>query len=87
MEILKNQDIVPEIIFELDQQLTSYNVTCSEMGISFISNTLIKHVPPHPNVVYYKLGDPLSRRSLYFYWKSGRYFSRAMEEFLHIAGL
>lgn len=85
MKILAGHNITPDIRFELDQQLTSYNITCSGMGISFISDTLIKQVPSHPGVVYYKLDDSLCQRNLYFYWKNGRYFSRAMEEFLLIA--
>ena len=85
MKILAGRNITPDIRFELDQQLTSYNITCSGMGISFISDTLIKQVPIHPGVVYYKLDDVLCQRNLYFYWKNGRYFSRAMEEFLLIA--
>ena len=85
MKILAGHNITPDIRFELDQQLTSYNITCSGMGISFISDTLIKQVPFHPGVVYYKLDGSLCQRNLYFYWKNGRYFSRAMEEFLNIA--
>jgi DNA-binding transcriptional LysR family regulator len=85
VEILQEQGITPNIVFELDQQLTSYNITCSGMGISFISDTLIAQVPSHPNVVYYKIGNNICRRSLYFYWKTGRRFTRAMEEFLKIA--
>ena len=30
----------PRVLFELDQQMTSYNVTCSGMGISFIGDLL-----------------------------------------------
>ena len=85
VKILAGHNITPDIRFELDQQLTSYNITCSGMGISFISDTLIKQVPFHPGVVYYKLDGSLCQRNLYFYWKNGRYFSRAMEEFLNIA--
>lgn len=75
----------PKAIMELDQQMTSYNVTCSGMGISFTSDTLICHVTPHPDVVYYKLPGEEAHRNLYFYWKNGRYLSRAMDEFLAIA--
>ena len=85
VKILAGHNITPDIRFELDQQLTSYNITCSGMGISFISDTLIKQVPFPPGVVYYKLDGSLCQRNLYFYWKNGRYFSRAMEEFLNIA--
>lgn len=75
----------PKVVLELDQQMTSYNITCTGMGISFISDTLIRHVPPHPDVVYYKLPGEDTCRNLYFYWKNGKYISRAMEEFLQMA--
>ena len=55
------------------------------MGISFISDTLVRHVTPHPDVIYYKLPGEETRRNLYFYWKNGKYISRAMEEFLNLA--
>lgn len=70
VKILAGHNITPDIRFELDQQLTSYNITCSGMGISFISDTLIKQVPFHPGVVYYKLDGSLCQRNLYFYWKT-----------------
>lgn len=82
MELCKQYSFVPNIVFELDQQMTSYNITCSGMGISFISNTLISKVPESSEVVYYKLGGELSCRNLYFYWKKHSYFSRVMQEFL-----
>lgn len=81
-EIFRKFHITPEIVFELDQQMTAYNVTCSGMGASFISDTLISSIPSHENVVYYKLPEEFCTRNIYFYWKAGRYFSRAMEEFL-----
>ena len=52
------------------------------MGLSFIGDTLIRCVPPDPRVTYYKLQGEDNARSIYFYWKKGRYLSRAMEEFL-----
>lgn len=74
----------PRILFELDQQMTSYNITCSGMGISFISDTLVEKVPANSQVVYYKLEGRSSSRGLYFYWKQGRYFSRVAREFLSV---
>lgn len=82
--ICKENKFEPKIIFELDQQMTSYNITTSGMGISFISDTLIVKMPANPNVVYYKLKGEHTRRKIYFYWKKGRYVSRPMEEFLRI---
>lgn len=74
----------PQVLFELDQQMTAYNVTCSGMGISFIGDMLISRVPANPDVVYYNLSGPDSLRHIYVYWKRGRYFSRAMQEFLRL---
>ena len=85
MELCMQHRFVPNIIFELDQQMTSYNITCSGMGISFISNTLISKVPASTEVVYYKLSGERSSRNLYFYWKRNNYFSKVMQEFLRLA--
>lgn len=74
----------PRVLFELDQQMTSYNVTCSGMGISFIGDLLISLVPPNPNVVYYRLDEKDSLRNIYFYWKKGRYISHTMSAFLDL---
>ena len=74
----------PRVLFELDQQMTSYNVTCSGMGISFIGDLLISLVPPNPNVVYYRLEEKDSLRNIYFYWKKGRYISHTMSAFLDL---
>lgn len=82
MDLCRQKGFKPRVLFELDQQMTSYNITCSGMGISFISDTLASRVPSGSRVVYYKLGGEGSSRSIYFYWKRGRYFSKAMKEFL-----
>jgi DNA-binding transcriptional LysR family regulator len=83
--LFEKYGITPKVAFELDQQFTSYNVSCTGAGISFISDTLIARVPANPRVVFYKLDKELSTRKIYFYWKAGRYVSRAMEEFFKLA--
>ena len=82
LEICRKNHFEPVITFEMDQQMTSYNVTCSGMGISFIGDIMITKVTPNPNVIYYKLPLKDNCRNICFYWKKGRYLSRAMEEFL-----
>ena len=75
----------PKIILMLDQQLTAYNLTCQGMGISFISDTLVKSEKPDPRVVYYRLDHQDSSRNVNFYYKRTRYMKRAVREFLKIA--
>ena len=83
-QLLQVNHMHPHVLFETDQQMTAYNITCSGLGISFVSNTLVNSVPVNPGVVYYKLDMRYSSRSLYFYWKKGKYVTRAMREFLRM---
>ena len=86
MNLCRLRGFEPRMIFELDQQQTAYHVTCSGLGVSFVSDTLIIYGGANPGVVYYRLDGADSFRNLFFYWKKGRYFSRAMGEFLKTAG-
>lgn len=86
MDLCRQYQFSPRMVFELDQQMTSYNITCSGMGISFISDTLAARMPIFAQVAFYKLDPVKSRRNVYFYWKKGRYVNRIMEEFLKEAG-
>jgi len=80
--LCQNAGFTPEVLFELDQQMTSYQITLSGMGVSFLSDTLISKIESSEKVVYYPLDPAASTRQLCFYWKHGRYCSRAMQEFL-----
>ncbi|WP_315069152.1 LysR family transcriptional regulator [uncultured Clostridium sp.] len=84
-KICQHHNFSPNIILKLDQLVTSYNLTCYGMGISFLSDTLIKHTKSDSDVVYYKLEEDNTSRNVYFYTKKGKYLTRAMEEFLKIA--
>ena len=75
----------PNIILTMTQQLTSYNMTCGGLGASFVSDTLVKSTLHHPNVVYYKLDQEYSERSICFYYKLNRYIPKCMEAFLDLA--
>ena len=83
--LFKEAQITPNIILELDQQVTAYHVACYGMGITIISDTLIKKVPADDRVVFYKLEESIAARNIYFYRKSTKYVTRAMEEFLKLS--
>ena len=85
MKIFEAHHIRPNIVLSLDQQMTSYNVSCSGIGISFVSDTLVMNTYPNPDIIFYKLDPELASRSLCFFHRKGKYVTRAMEEFLHIA--
>ncbi len=83
--LLKNAGLTPSVPLKLDQQVTAYHLACYGMGIAFVTDTLIRHVPVDSNIVFYKLEPAISQRNIYFYHKRSRYVTRAMEEFLKIA--
>lgn len=84
-QLFKNANITPNITLKLDQQVTAYHVACYGMGITFISDTLIKQVPFDSRITYYKLDDNVVNRNIYFYYKHSKYITRAMDVFLKLS--
>lgn len=81
-QLLKDAGISPRIILKLDQQATAYHVASQGMGITFVTDTLVKKVPENPNLCYYRLNPEYAVRNIYFYRKQNHYLTRAMENFL-----
>lgn len=81
------QDInaVPNVILELDQLATSFNVVSQGLGISLVSDTLVNKVHPGNSVVYYAISSQKTQREIYFYYKRSKYVTRAMEELINEA--
>ncbi len=72
----------PKTKLLLDQQITAYNLALYGMGATFVSDTLVKSVPPASGVWFYKLPGELSRRELRFYYKKSRYLTNVVREFM-----
>lgn len=81
-QLFKQHGFSPNVIFELDQQATAYNIACSGLGICFASDTLIKRTRSKDNIVFYKLDDKEINRNIYFYVKNNRYLSNACRRFI-----
>lgn len=84
-QICQANDFEPDVVLNMDQQMTAYNICQSGMGISFIGDIMLSRIPHNHNVVYYKLPAQHNSRRICFYWKKGRYFTKAMEEFLNMS--
>lgn len=70
---------------KLNQLLTTYHLTEYGMGASFVSDTVVKSLPPNANIVYYKVEDPEAVREVYLYYRKNKYLTRSMTEFMKIA--
>lgn len=81
-KLFKKHNISPTVIFHLDQQVTAYNVSISGMGISFVSDTLVKNMGSKTNIYYYKLSDKNAERAVCFYRKKNHYLSLSCRKFI-----
>lgn len=84
-KIFAENKIVPNIVLELDQMATTYHVACHGIGAILISDTLVRKTAPDPRMVYYKVDSSCGLRENYFYFKAGKYLTRAMQEFIKLA--
>ncbi len=82
LKLFKINDIKPKVLFKLDQQLTAYNFTCSGVGISFVSDTMVKNLYGSSDVLFYKISDDDIVRNIYFYTKANRYLTKACTSFI-----
>lgn len=72
----------PNIILELEQQSTAYMAASTQLGATFISDILVRQLPSFETLVYYKLEGDAARRQVYFYYKTHKFKTRVMEEFI-----
>ncbi len=82
--LFKKNNISPKVIFFLDQQVTAYNISRTGTGVSFVSDTLIKHTDSEKQLYYYKLNDSDTTRKIFFYRKSNHYLSSACQKFIEL---
>lgn len=75
----------PKARLLLDQQITAYNLALYGMGATFISDTLIRSVPPSPEAWFYVMGGEYALREIRLYHKRTRCLTSAVKEFLSTA--
>ena len=81
-KLFKSEGINPKIIFRLEQQLSAYNISCTGMGISFVSDTLVKRTQSSDEVYYYNIQKEFGERNIYFYRRKNSYQSFACKKFI-----
>ena len=80
--IFRESDLNANIQLEVDQLATAYNIACTGLGLTFVSDTLLYKVPPHPQMCYYKLDSASTTRQMYLYHKRSHYLTLAMQKFM-----
>ena len=77
--------IEPRVVLQLDQLSTAYQVSCHGMGITFVSDALIKQVVTDHEIAYFKIDSAHTLRQNWFYYRHNKYVTKAMDAFLTIA--
>ena len=71
-------------VLEFNQQSTAYMASSTQLGATFISDILVSQLPAFENLVYYKLDGEEAKRKVFFYYKTHKYKTRVMEEFIRM---
>lgn len=82
--LCRNVGFKPNIVLEFNQQSTAYMASSTQLGATFISDILVSQLPAFENLVYYKLDGEEAKRKVFFYYKTHKYKTRVMEEFIRI---
>lgn len=82
--LCRNVGFKPNIVLEFNQQSTAYMVSSTQLGATFISDILVSQLPTFENLVYYKLDGEEAKRKVFFYYKTHKYKTRVMEEFVRM---
>ena len=81
-QMFENAGVSPNISLKLDQNITSYFMTANDYGISIIRDNILDLVCNTDNVVFYKIDDPLSTRTLSFHYRKDRYLPKISHTFI-----
>lgn len=82
--LCRNVGFKPNIVLEFNQQSTAYMASSTQLGATFISGILVSQLPTFENLVYYKLDGEEAKRKVFFYYKTHKYKTRVMEEFVRM---
>jgi DNA-binding transcriptional LysR family regulator len=83
-KMCKDAGFHPDIALEVHQQATAYMISTTNLGATFISDTVVQKIPVHDSIAYYKLDHPAANRAVYFYFKKHKYKTKAMQEFMQL---
>lgn len=84
-KILNDFDVLPNVVFKTDQLATAYEAAISELGVTFVTDSMVKSIDDKGKLCYYKLPKKHSYRTLYFAKNKNMYSSKASEAFIEFA--
>lgn len=86
VSLFEAENISPKISFSLDLLATSYALTASGNGVSFVTDTIFKNKALKDDVLLYNIKGSGSR-TVYLIKKKNRYTSNAIKKFIELIDL
>lgn len=87
-EICKGENVVLSSFIHLNQLMTSFHLTCQNMGIALVSDSLVKCSKVNADVSFFKINvknPDLIQREVFIAYRKSRNLTRAMKSFIDIA--
>ena len=82
--ICRESGFEPKIVFSLSQQTTAFNMASAGLGVTFVSDTLIKNANFVSDMKFFKVSDREGHRQIKVFQKLNRYTSYAVKAFLQL---
>ncbi len=82
-KIFLEKEMRPNVKIELDQLKTCYELSCKGLGVTFVTDTLIKNAWNEEGV-YFKIASDYARREMRIAHKKNMYISNSMKKFIEI---
>ena len=81
IHMFNNKNMRPTVLGQIEDFYTLYFLARSGQGIVLLRDSLLKYMEPTPNLVFYKLDDPLATRNINIYYKTAC-VSKQLKEFI-----
>lgn len=78
-------DFHPESTIHLNQLMTAFNIARQEMGVVFVSDTLVTLNANRDDMIYYKVKSDYSKRDIFIACKKNALITKPMEAFIKTA--
>lgn len=80
--MLKNINLVPNKILELDQTSTAFRLACSGTGACIVGDTVIRKLGCPSDIFLFKIAHPQAAREVAVYTRNNSYVTRTIKKFI-----
>ena len=84
LDLCRRSGFTPKVRLYLNQLMTAYHTACQGLGITFLTDSLIKMSMPSEALFYYKIRDDAATRKIFIAAKKNCYRTHAMQEFIQL---